>query len=389
MLRRSGAMTPPSNPCGGLSRRDVLVRGLSAAAAGEAALLRSAGAANAAASFTTDPRNAATYYPESFGAQGDGINDDTTAIQSCIDHAAGAGGGTIQFGPKTYIVNHAPRHDRSGNAILALPNSQAQRTLRLQGVGQATQIRTTLSDQSYSPRYGTPSLLGGPTPEQLGRTGSFSLWTIELSAVTVVVPTNPTVCGVDLCRVARAEVQNSYVLSANPTGARPSHPYSFGLRLPDGLNYNRVLVNQLDIYGFHTGIICNTAHTIIQSAVAKWCLLGCGLTGSGEYDAIDPHASLFQRLSTEACAVHIAGWTPHGTASLPAQRPFYLVMSLWDIEDSVPGRWYSTQHHLLDQHNQIHGSANYLHVRSNIGTIKGHLRDVGGSHLRLTDLAAR
>ncbi|WP_426142880.1 M10 family metallopeptidase C-terminal domain-containing protein [Pseudomonas sp. DWP3-1-2] len=40
-----------------------------------------------------------------YGAQGDGITDDTAAIQAAIDAAAAAGGGTVQMGTGTYVVS--------------------------------------------------------------------------------------------------------------------------------------------------------------------------------------------------------------------------------------------------------------------------------------------
>lgn len=43
--------------------------------------------------------------PEKFGAVGDGVADDTSAIQSSINYVTNIGGGRIIFGSKTYAVN--------------------------------------------------------------------------------------------------------------------------------------------------------------------------------------------------------------------------------------------------------------------------------------------
>jgi polygalacturonase len=52
----------------------------------------------AQAATATGPRNTNTFYPEDFGARGDGSTNDTAAVQACLDAAVGAGGGTVQFG---------------------------------------------------------------------------------------------------------------------------------------------------------------------------------------------------------------------------------------------------------------------------------------------------
>lgn len=42
--------------------------------------------------------------PEDYGAVGDGVTDDTTAINRAIAYLASIKGGTLKFGPKTYLV---------------------------------------------------------------------------------------------------------------------------------------------------------------------------------------------------------------------------------------------------------------------------------------------
>ena len=41
---------------------------------------------------------------KTFGARGDGITDDTTAIQSCINSVNSNGGGVVYFPPGVYLM---------------------------------------------------------------------------------------------------------------------------------------------------------------------------------------------------------------------------------------------------------------------------------------------
>jgi hypothetical protein len=380
-----------------VSRRAALTGG----AAGAALLVEAAlpgGPPNAQALSPLDsntPPNTNTFYPEdpafAGGAKGDGVTDDTAAIQACISAAVNAGGGTVQFGPKTYLVNggtNSPpvRHDMGGNAVVAVPFTFTSGSLRIQGVQQATTLKTTLTGQSYSPSWGCPSILGGPTPEQMGTSGGFLLWNVEVADLNISAPANPTLCGLDLSRVVRCNVERVYISTANPTGPQPTSPYSFGLRLPDGLNFGRVAADQVDTYGYYTGIVCNTAHTHVRHTFVKWCLVGYGLTGAGQFDSLDTHATLFELINSEWCFIHVSGWSPTAIISLPSGKPFWLVAQLWDIEDAPAGNWYSTYVHLLDFNNQLYGHATYSRSVANVGIHPGPLVVSGGSNIKLTDL---
>jgi hypothetical protein len=185
--------------------------------AGAALLLESALAADPpsasamALPSNNSPPNSNTIYPEDYGAKGDGTTDDTSALQACINAAYQAGNMTIQFGPKTYLVNGPFVTSASGNAILTLPSYfYGGGTIRLVGVPgvgnnpqapvtNATTIRTTVTGKSYSSQYGPPSLIGGPTPEQMGST-LFSSYEIHVRDLTISTVANPGICGLDLSK---------------------------------------------------------------------------------------------------------------------------------------------------------------------------------------------
>ena len=67
--------------------------------------------------------------PEWFGAKGDGVTDDTAALQSCIDRANGNRGITVTLEPKLYIYS-----------ALSVTNP-----INMHGVSNRTDLRSTLS----------------------------------------------------------------------------------------------------------------------------------------------------------------------------------------------------------------------------------------------------
>ncbi|MBK8294080.1 MAG: hypothetical protein IPK93_04605 [Solirubrobacterales bacterium] len=264
------------------------------------------------------PRNEATLYPEDYGAVGDGVTDDTDAIQSCIDAmadvsrpTAGTNGGIVQFGPKTYLVNgpsfvngvpkpsRGPTPAGGGYSMLRLPystNSNAQHNVRLQGVPRQTIIKSTYSGfagDPFSATYGCPSVIGGRTPEQAladaassmpGATSAqisqaarndFSAFGIAIADINVVLPSNPSLSAIDLSRHRRASAERVNVSTTLPD-AIPYKPNAFGIRMPQGLNSGRNTLDQVTATGFYVGLVGFTAHLQISQARIAKCVIGLG-----------------------------------------------------------------------------------------------------------------
>lgn len=60
------------------------------------------------------------YDVKDFGARGNGTSNDAGAFQRAIDTAAAAGGGTVRFGPGTFLVQLQPARDGTGVEAFAL-----------------------------------------------------------------------------------------------------------------------------------------------------------------------------------------------------------------------------------------------------------------------------
>jgi len=75
------------------------------AASGGSALIGFLQAGTGAVARTAQAKMRDAVSVEDFGAVGDGVTNDTVAIQAAIDAVSTAGGGRLYLGPKTYIVN--------------------------------------------------------------------------------------------------------------------------------------------------------------------------------------------------------------------------------------------------------------------------------------------
>jgi hypothetical protein len=79
-----------------------------------------------------------------YGARGDGIVDDTAAIQRALDAVGAAGGGTVTIPPGTYRVAARPREDRLYPIVLRLHSNVA-----IVGSGAASVIRLDVAPENY------------------------------------------------------------------------------------------------------------------------------------------------------------------------------------------------------------------------------------------------
>lgn len=325
--------------------------------------------------------DANVFYVEDYGAVGDGVTNDTAAIQAAIDAAFAAapsyGGAIVQFQATQYAVNSAPRTDRSGNAILAFPTTPTGEKVMLRGpdVRGMTCVITTTSTAAYDGTHGQPSVIGGPT------NGVFANIVVGVEGIVVSLPANPSISAFDFQWIGGGTyLDNVGVSTADPTTAAPTVIRQFGIRTPAVSNFGPIHFGTIVIYGCYTGLVATSEHMGVDYMYIQYCINGIGC-------ASGTHANHIGYYSSEKVKYHIAG-VP--TTANPVSADGYLVIDLWDTEDETG--WYTRVNHLYDTAGTLHGHANVFAINAvdtlsvTTGT-RFTLRDIGlapGYHSTLT-----
>jgi hypothetical protein len=351
---------------------------------------------------------AVIFYPEDYNAKGDGSTDDTVAFVNCFAAARSATSAIVRLSNKNYIIKGTTLIRTNGcNSLIPLPTAADNcNRLRVEGYkgsqpfygGSVIWYQGTNSF-SYSTTYGSPSLFGGPTPEN---GGAFSSAVVDFDDVLIILPANSTLCGVDLAylgyNVSRCNCVTQDIITNGPSGTttQPTNKWQFGWRTALSGNYadgsiGREFVGSM---GHYVGFVLGNSHTYVGTLLAQCCQLGYGLIGNNQAKpggtAInDPHAALMGMIQATHCPYDIAGWDPVvGYQSIPASHPFPLIIGLFDPEDAATSdqSWKQLAYHVLDSNSQFHGSLHFNRVLAGTGQVS-NLVTSGATNLVLHDLS--
>jgi hypothetical protein len=331
--------------------------------------------------------------PEQFGAKGDGVTDDTAAFRAMIAYAVTLPAvRPIEFklGPKTYLINGAPRTDQNGNSVLSLSAALSHRQMIFTGTGQGdgtTVLKSNRTSDAYDASFGPPAFFGSGTFEGVG---IIFPWTGQMRFKDFIIqlPENGSLAGIDAWGFGGVDVDNVGVYyGTTATPANNTHPYTFGLRTPTSYDGGHVQLRRLMVRGACAGIVFNkTDHCVMNGVHVTNCQMGLGFE---EYDdggfGVVAHPGGPSYIMAEYNKYTMAGWSPtSGAISLPGGSGIHPVSGWWiDIEEPPPGYAQNPMAKIvLDANNRLHGDVKFFNLNSGQGTGGGG-GFTGGQGLRV------
>jgi hypothetical protein len=307
-----------------------------------------------------------------YNAVGDGVTDDTTAIQSAITAVWNAGGGTVFFPHGTYLCNGA--FDGTTNSILKIPwnvNPAVSVVVDLRG-------ETGANFPSYggvgaggstikSTKSGTgtrPALLATATYINDGglSTAQFNYTVLYIRDLTFLLYPDPSIDGLRLGESAWASLENVDVFASLAT--QPTHNTT-GITMPNSNNFGVSYCSRTLVQGFATGYQVGE-HWMAMNVTAAQALVGLKLEGGFHL--------CWGSMVLQECVTHISVF-----GVIPVDFDV-------DFEDGNAALWSDTTTNILDATSQAHGVIRFQRIKQGVGFVTTPPVVNGGFNLKLYDM---
>jgi hypothetical protein len=334
------------------------------------------------------------YPARAFGLVGDGVTDDTAALQALLNLVVAAGGGVIDLEAKTYLFGGALQDTGNSNSQLTLPAvalTSPTVSITLRGPlappkqfftwsvmpSGCTVLKSTLAGAS-----GTAAMIAGPlssvtSPNQ-------NNVALNLENLIIQVPANPTFTAVNLKGHQGCEHRNVLVVAGTAPDldglAQPTHANSYAVKLPETNHSARTRVDGLTVFGFYNGLLQGELADVdanfwgcVQAVVLPFCY----------------HPSRFGLLGIYWCTHGIVAAGVGFTGVGGDDGTHYTTVELLDIEhaNNHGAAWQNAAEDVLDAANLVRGDVKWIAIASAVGNDHTFTK-TGGANFNASEIGA-
>ena len=342
------------------------------------------------------------YNVKDYGVVGDGVTDDTDAIQRVIDLCAKNGGGTVFFPNGKYALNTIKTIGSvRGQLFIPVQNQLEQRvTIKLEGATSCMYPSFYVDFNGYTsekPQFRGATLLSTyiPPEEYVGNPISVitsysgdnftecNMNRLQIEHLNIVTSVGnegfPKVSGIDASRISSVSITDVTV-GTDCIITRLS-PYvngniTFGIAMPKRLcDPNQYLREVCVSGGYIYGIICtehvNGVNIQLQNCIHAFVFAA---TDHPNYFSLcSVHGSKYQISSlNDAFGAYTVGDSGIKFEMLDFEENWNQVPTIYNYEAGI-----------YDPYNRLRGEVNYFMVKSNVGMTNVDWKAIGAENLRI------
>lgn len=289
-----------------------------------------------------------------YNADKTGTNDCTSAIQSAINAAVTAGGGTIYFPAGTYLMSASQTTGGSGGQAYS---GQVVFPARNLTVGQVV-VRLLGAVPTPQTMWGSwagtavPVEVGGSILNSTATSGNvfdvntvggftfdgyyFSNVQVNFDSLLIRCPNNPQCGGLRLDRAYSACIDNCTVgVNAAATAITQPTGGTYAIQMPQINNGTGNGIRRSQVYGFAYGL-AHSEHVLLDSFAAEICLVGIA-------PQLMNHQAEYRKVLIQGCVTNIQ----------TAAANCYIEGTV-DFENEGSG-WWANQYDILDGGGHLYG----------------------------------